>query len=450
MRQAVVLIHGVGEQKPLDTLRRFVKSVFGHIEFRNKPDRMNESFELRRLQIPGSRTRPLTDFYEYYWAHHMRDTKLKMIIKWLVSILFKNPKNISKKLLPFFCIGWFLLLTTACVMFILCFIPAWSDWLKSHWKILGSGVLIVFDLLIAGFINRYIGDAARYLNPHPDNIEQRNRIRKEGIELLKSLHESKKYNRIIIVGHSLGSVIGYDLIRHYWATMPSPEKFSGKKQSELKKFKTEVRNLVNQNDKSIKERVEIFQQAQHRLWREFKSIGINWLISDFITLGAPLAHASTRLAYSADDFNRKKKECEYPTCPPYNSSEENIYFNHNLKIKNTPRTVRIPDHSSPFSCVRWSNLYFPHRKFVMGDFIAGPLSPVFGPGIKDIRVGLKGIKNSWLSHTNYWPEESGGSTRKDGFADPLITLRHVLRLETSRRSIPGDGIAGILLTDRNS
>ncbi len=433
MRQAVVLIHGIGEQKPLDTLRRFVKSICGDIEFRSKPDKMNESFELRRLQMPSSKNRPLTDFYEYYWAHHMRDTKLRMIVTWLISILFRKPKNISKKLLPFFYLGWLLLLATVCVLFTLYFIPGWSEWIDLPWKILGSLGLIIFDLFIVNFTNKYIGDAARYLNPFPDNTEQRNRIRKEGIDLIRSLHESRKYNRIIIVGHGLGSVIGYDLIRHYWATLDPPEQFSGQKQKELKNFRLEeVQNLVNPKDKSNDESVEVFQQAQHRLWREFRSIGLKWLITDFVTLGSPLAHACMLLAHNLDDFEQKKKEREYPTCPPYNSSEEDFFYNFNFYNNETPRTIRRPDHSSPFSCTRWSNLYFPHRKFFAGDFIAGPLRPGFGLGIKDIPVGLKGIKNSWLSHIKYWSEDGKSSKRKGSDRKPLETLRNVLKLESKK------------------
>lgn len=431
MRQAVVLIHGIGEQKPLDTLRRFVKSICGDIEFRNKPDKMNESFELRRLQMPSSRDRLLTDFYEYYWAHHMQDTKMRMILKWLISMLFRKPKNISKKLRPFFYIGWLLLLVTIFVLFTFYFIPGWFDWMGVPWKVVGSLGLIFFDLFIANFINKYIGDAARYLNPLPENIEQRNKIRKEGIDLLRSLHDSRKYNRIIIVGHSLGSVIGYDLIRHYWATLDPPEQFSGQKQKELKNFRLEeVQNLVNPKDKSNDERVEVFQQAQHRLWREFRSIGLKWLITDFVTLGSPLAHACMLLAHNLDDFEQKKKEREYPMCPPYNSSKKDFFYKYyNYE---SLRTIRMPDHSSPFSCTRWSNLYFPHRKILVGDFIAGPLAPGFGPGIKDIPVGLKGIKNSWLSHIKYWCEDGESSNRKGRYRNPLETLRHVLKLESKR------------------
>ncbi|MGE5342905.1 MAG: hypothetical protein ACM3SY_15635 [Candidatus Omnitrophota bacterium] len=428
MRQAVVLIHGIGEKKPLDTLRNFVKFVFKGIQFRSKPDKMNESFELRRLQMPSTRNRPITEFYEYYWAHHLRDTNLSMVIAWLKSIFLRKPKDISKKLRPFFYIGWFLLLASVFLLSTSNIISSLSNGLGSSWKLLGSLVLIIFEFFMINLINRYIGDAARYLNPLPDNIEQRNKIRKEGIALLKSLHLSKKYDRIIIVGHSLGSVIGYDLIRHYWATFNFPDKPSVIKQVELKNFKWEVRNLSNDNNISMEQKVDNFQAAQHRLWKEYKSIGINWLITDFITLGSPLAHASMLLAEDSNDFERKKKEREYPTCPPYNSSSEDFFYNSKFDANGVPRTIRRPDHSSPFSCTRWTNLFFPHRKLFIGDLIAGPIVPIFGLGIKDIPVQLKGIKNSWLSHVNYWSEEGKDSIKKN-YSHPLEMLCKALKLE---------------------
>src|SRR5262245_22557154 len=85
-KQAVVVIHGMGEQKPMDTIKDFAKAVWtgdidahkerlsdwGHIW--SKPDNRTGSLELRRLttreSIPtdtyakGVRQ----DFYELYWA----------------------------------------------------------------------------------------------------------------------------------------------------------------------------------------------------------------------------------------------------------------------------------------------------------------------------------------------------------------------------------------------
>jgi len=63
---AVVLLHGIGEQRPMATLRNFVESVFGKSWY-SKPDRLSELFEVRRLDVKfeGSNVH----CYELYWAH---------------------------------------------------------------------------------------------------------------------------------------------------------------------------------------------------------------------------------------------------------------------------------------------------------------------------------------------------------------------------------------------
>ena len=57
-RQVVIVIHGSGEQRPMDTLRNFVAGVLGpeagaggNPPFYNKPDPNAEGFELRRIRV---------------------------------------------------------------------------------------------------------------------------------------------------------------------------------------------------------------------------------------------------------------------------------------------------------------------------------------------------------------------------------------------------------------
>ena len=77
-KQAVLLIHGIGEQRPMDNLRDFVTTVWAsdnkvHHRFAkprvfSKPDEISGSFELRRLTTTSDRNGVLTDFYEFYWG----------------------------------------------------------------------------------------------------------------------------------------------------------------------------------------------------------------------------------------------------------------------------------------------------------------------------------------------------------------------------------------------
>src|SRR5262249_1376115 len=97
--------------------------------------------------------------------------------------------------------------------------------LSAVWKVL-VGLLLpavfkVFQPMLLG----WVGDAARYCGRSPDNPIERQQIRAEGIKLLDRLHtqlDSKKnleYERIVLVGHSLGSVIAYDLLTNYWTSV---------------------------------------------------------------------------------------------------------------------------------------------------------------------------------------------------------------------------------------
>lgn len=422
MKQAVVLIHGIGEQKPLETLRGFVDALKMGNGIKNKPDTINLSLELRRLQVSESRNMPVTDFYEFYWAHHMRDTKIRMVFQWLSAILFKYPWKINKKLFPFYIIGWLLAIFTTVYIY-----TTITDLDIYNIKILPP--LLVLDYIFLRFALGYIGDAARYLNPHPDNIDQRNKIRSECIQLLHKLHTSKQYSRIVIVGHSLGSVIAYDAIRFYWSLYLAPESLTGNKQPKLDAFKLSKQSIFN-SEQTPNAKVQKYQELQNELWFELRESGLPWLISDFITLGSPLTHAEMLLANNEEEFLRKKHEGEYPECPPCDSNIKNIYLPKTLERDGGKKeTVKFPTFHSPFACTRWTNMYFPHKWFFLGDFIGGPLQKSFGYGIRDVPVLLQPpFKRFWNSHILYWHTKE----YYEGKDHPLKRLKSYLNLDCFR------------------
>jgi hypothetical protein len=101
--------------------------------------------------------------------------------------------------------------------------PALKEWLAS----LGIAIVLVALLKLVQLIGRgvlldVIGDAARYLDVHPTNVARRYDILRGGTEMLRRLHNMRdesdgsarcRYGRIVLVGHSLGSVIAYDCCR---------------------------------------------------------------------------------------------------------------------------------------------------------------------------------------------------------------------------------------------
>jgi len=370
MRQAVVIIHGIGNQLPMSTLRRFVKAVIERpqpdgLPFYSKPDRISDTLELRRLTANKKYTggNP-TDFYELYWQHLMTGTTFAHIQAWL----------------------WIL--------------------------------------------------------------------------LLRGLHLDplRRYKRIIVVGHSLGSVIAYDVLTHLWQEMHSKVERSSQRNGkpELEELDypeseptpspigqpaldalTTLESMMHREPPADKSKqLELnrqYRQHQRALWAEYKNFDFPWRITDLVTLGSPLTYAEFLLANNLGEFSEAKDQREFPTCPPRPEDErddkdkpgERGYLKRVHAIRATEGKaiderrmdqsgrclLRILHHGALFACTRWTNLYFP------GDIIGGPLSFVgdpsspnlagrverFGLGVHDVRVDGSSA-NRLISHVKYWAE----------------------------------------------
>ena len=452
IRQAVVVIHGIGEQQPMDTLRGFVDAVLAdvvtsHDPYRSKPDAMNESMETRCLQAPANHrlSRPLTDFYEFYWAHHMQGSKYTHVLRWLRRMMSRRPGAVPRPLRPAYALSWLVLLVVASLWAASAIratqmTGGFFDRVWPQMGLLLSGLTaLAAQWLGSHLILGYVADAARYLTPSPDNIEARNKIRSEGMKLLRTLHSSGRYKRIVVVGHSLGSVIGYDLIRNLWAGLRKPSEPNPQKQPALKGLK-HVAEALESGD-ATPEQVDAFQRAQHDLWQELREVGVPWLITDFVTLGSPLAHAQLLMSDDPDDFARKKRQYEYPCCPP--PLDEELFYGQQYRITKggeaLVRNVFVPHHGAPFSCTRWTNLYFPYRRLVLGDIVGGPLRGAFGHGVRDRAVVSstgRRLDATLVSHVRYW---TGGAVADAGQAEggaraSLGSLREALRLDFLRET----------------
>lgn len=407
-KQAVVLIHGIGEQKPMDTLRGFVEAVWlsdesvkhthAQANLWSKPDRVSDSFELRRLTTSKNRAGTRTDFFEFYWAHLMSGTKLQHVLAWARVLLLRWPWNVPKPLFG----AWVLvvLLVLAVAFFVvngslpedrrLLQIPLW-----------GSLVLGAVGAGLSYLVLWYVGDAARYLHPAPTNIQRRHEIRSAGVDLLEKLHETGRYGRIVIVGHSLGSVIGYDILTHAWPDYDTRfDKPEGPQDEALKALEALAADGAG---------AEQLQPAQRAYLRELKAQNHRWLVTDFVTLGSPLTHAAVLLARDAQDLAQKQRDREFPTCPPV-LEKGRFSYERSLEARRTGkegqeiverRRFDVPHHAAVFGPTRWTNLYFPAWLVFWGDLIAGPLAPFFGAGVRDVAVKT-GLRGGLLSHTLYW------------------------------------------------
>lgn len=400
-----MLIHGIGSQRPLATIKGFVDALVNRSERWSKPDELSSSYELRRYQLVRTRARPRTDLFELYWADKLPGTKLSHTMSWLRAILLRRPRNVGARLRPIAYLTRLILASTA-VGLVALVLTFGVDGVSGLWhdaSAFAQLAWVSFALsAIAGVVNgvlvRSLGDAARYLDAAPDNIAVRQSIRQSGVALLTRLHAEGRYDRIVVVGHSLGSVIGYDILRHYWCQVH---------RSHESPMDVDQRCLHAYQQHLAAERTEGWaerhRELQRDLWREYRRLGLPWLVTDLVTLGSPLTHADTLLARSPDDLAALVGELELPSCPPHRGSADLTRAERYL-VEGSQRTVRMLNHAAPFAITRWTNVYVPTTAIVFGDPIGGPVAPMLGDGIRDVPVSASTWirAHSPLAHTSYW------------------------------------------------
>lgn len=405
--QAVIVIHGMGEQRPMDTIRGFVDAVLpepppGEEKFYSRPDALSESFELRVLQ---NRSQPRTHFYEYYWAYKVSGTTFSHISSWLSTLLLRSPWRVPKQLRPLWALSWSLLLAVIVAVAL-----GFFERITQSMTILISGIAAGLFGVLQTIVLTFIGDVARYLSPAPGNIKLRQDIRADGIRLLKKIQESGEYDRVIMVGHSLGSVVAYDILKHVWQDCykdyRKPAKSAQPALARVEKVGEDLRNGV------AGVTLEDYTSAQQDAWKEQRLLGNPWLVTDFITLGSPLTHAALLLASDEENLRLRQRQRELPTNPPQAEIEKSKtgdigHYAYRVWDPYGPKLdikLNALHHAALFACTRWTNFYFPALGGFFGDPVGGPMGPWFGRGVRDIplRSGNFWVDRTVLAHTAYW------------------------------------------------
>lgn len=384
-RQALIVIHGIGEQRPGDTLTNFVESGVFNLDQQAKeearwvkPDWLSRSYELRRVVLTASpRTdRPNTEVYELYWAHLVRDTTQGQVLGWLRSFLLRKPASLPVPLRKYWAIGW-VAIGVAVVAYLLVGVLGLSNRSDGAEGTL-FGATLVTALLGAVLLGirtfgrnltiNVLGDAARYFQATPDNVARREAIRKAGVDLIVRLHESGRYDRIIVVGHSLGSVVAYDILTFAWQRMYRDH--TAPAWAESSQLRACEKLTVRPGKRSPTE-------AQHLAWCEHRRNTQPWLVTDLITLGSPLTHADALLADSREEREQLQRDRVLPTCPPVSSPQKPVGSKVGRGGRRTPdddhrrfsfessyvqpesgrrRTMTTPHHAALFALTRWTNL----------------------------------------------------------------------------------------------
>ena len=502
-KQAIVVIHGMGEQMPMDTIKGFVRAVWETetgLAFEDKdipdptavwskPDVRTGSLELRRITTRQSvNTRTFdkgvrSDFYELYWADLSGGSTWGQVRDWIFALLWRNPFT---RVPPDVFLAWIVLWIISLVVALLLVAAMLKDptnigshnvweyfplrWLRGFqgWALTAASA--VFGAISTAFIVPYFGRVVRYTTAKPDNIAARKNIRDRGLELLAELHEVKPhdegYERIIVVGHSLGSMLAYDLISYFWAKRPEArvliegtKEFEAFREMETVLDDTEWQNAgkAATSETAISKptvsdaAIDRYLEAQTKLGHLLrcrakpaeKAADTRWLISDFITLGSPLSHAEFLMASGREDLKKRKRDREFPISPPLRerldpkavSRAEAAGF-----PSNTKELLAFPfdknawqlHHAAPFAVVRWTNIHDPARLVAFGDLISGPVAPVFGEAIIDVDLKKLRGRQSWrFTHTRYWKLPR----KLDSLPIHIEQLRKALDLGGQRREL---------------
>ncbi len=437
-KRAVVMIHGMGSQSPMETLRGLVQAVWTSVPALGKSgkaltwsqrDRMSDNLELWRITTNSDTSGVRTDFFEFYWADMMEDTKLSSVVSWLVRLFVRSPKRVPPAVMVPWLAGW-----VGAIIFLLIFLLGYYFGQKSSIGSVGGVIAGIVAAGIAAAIGYFrtailvavVGDAARYLTAAPPNIAARTRIRLAGLQLLRALHEDDGYDRVILVCHSLGTVVGYDLINFYWSDINDRIEHAIPPRSPVLTAIDAASRALRDNPEDPA-RLEAYRNAQRDYFAEIRRVAPDvWKVSDFVTLGSPLTHghfllvddgeplfASEEKAIDApwiqcwwsqlDEktkavaafFRARAAQRELTLCPPLTEYGDEFTFD--------PKrgAFVVPHHAAPFAPVCWTNVYAPRRHLLWGDVVGGPVAPLFGPGVKDVPL-VGEASRSFIAHTRYW------------------------------------------------
>jgi hypothetical protein len=427
-KQAVLLIHGIGDQHPMDTVRGFADAVTKGTNpgpfilhrtdeptvFSHQDDHA-ETFEMRRLSAIVNRSH--TDFYEFYWAHLMPQAKWDRIAGWYWVLMKRRISEVPRGLRILWWLSWIALFS------------AFAAGLAGVWTYLQDGepakkaalplvVTGVASALAARFQSA-VGDAAIYLLPKPTNVKTRQKIRQEGVALLEKLNND--YDRVVVVGHSLGSVIGYDILKYAWERSYRSFKPKLNGGERLRSDRTNIAaKALAQSAQKIEPRqfVAEWSKMTRQLWSDYQVDRLQWKVTDFVTIGSPLAYADLLLADNAKNFADQIKRLETFAAPPY------LTYGTFLTPTIVPNLTNVKDHypshinqASLFAVTCWVNIFSPTRWILKGDLLSGPLAPLFGRGVEDVAVD-----GGWFFHTRYW-------SQRDGSVSALGEIREALDLD---------------------
>ena len=257
-RTAILVIHGIGQQSSFDTLDRFVRNLYKAIELENGEGSVSLAHHVTRqgdwaqnyISLLNSKDESnAVDCYEYFWAHEtQRKIGMAGVFDWLVDTGKKaeqfyernaerNPEEDQRKDTPFggfarrgkFDKHWYLKSAGQILRVIQLAIPLIA--LAARIPRIGTPLKMATMVLAKAatpIVVDVIGDVALYTSTDrkSEYFPVRRRVINGAVDMIESLiapkdhstgsendpHSAPEYGRVIVVGHSLGTAVGYDAL----------------------------------------------------------------------------------------------------------------------------------------------------------------------------------------------------------------------------------------------
>ena len=387
-KMSIVVIHGIGEQKPFETLDAFAQGL--EKEYRSKGVNVTLKHDLVWFGewgescislIPETDNGKQIDVFEYYWSH-MTQRKItpSEVTDWIFQVARgakahykKHPADysdnndlftkdgelkMSEYLARIVSMGGYLRYLKP--LFWLVEALPWSKTLKTLMQRLFNTIKRPLSRVLVD----YVGDIALYCTADvkSEYYATRTQILNGAADKVKLLAMNDDYDEILLCGHSLGSVIAYDVIDRM--------------------------NLLMHHDIALRGEKS-----------KFKGI---------VTFGSPL----DKVAFFFDEYiDSKKQPIRYAT----------VSFLHGFRRKDVDNPIRVPvqddggnSHTIEvgttiqqyLSAIPWLNFWTPT------DVISGHLDIYdkveniemnFAP--ESMRSSLSKMKLFITSHNHYWKSE---------------------------------------------
>lgn len=233
-RTAIVVIHGIGEQNPFETLDAFTQGLARFLRIADPrlgvQHRLGARRDARgaawsesylRLRAPGGRRREV-DLHEFYWAYLTEKTiTAREVWRWIartargwlahradnLRLQRRDGAGLGERARVQLLIGAVLV-----VDFVGQPLLAAFAWIRGSRMI--SAVIRWLTPAGARVVEDYLGDVAVYTTTDQKSAHYRIRqqVLAESIAFVVDLLRDPEVDRVIVAGHSLGSVIAYDTL----------------------------------------------------------------------------------------------------------------------------------------------------------------------------------------------------------------------------------------------